>query len=226
MNADRPTLTVAVLTQKGGAGKTTLSTSLAAAAHLGGARTLLVDLDAQSSALDWSIQRANGSRLQGLAVAKADRALGLTRFRELSVGYGVVVLDGPPRLGDVTRAAAVAADVVLVPLQASALDLWAAQQTIDLLNEADEIRAQLNRAPLRRLFILNRAITGTTIARRVQALDDLELASIVHQRIAFPEASAAGESVLTRVPSGSAALEIRRLWRLVSAAMAPLEGAA
>ena len=225
-NRGTPRLTIAVLNQKGGAGKTTLSTSLAAAAHLGAGRTLLVDLDAQGSALDWGAARGDGSRLDGLAVVKADKALALPRFREMSAGYDVVVLDGPPRLGDVTRAAAVAADVVLVPLQASALDLWAVQQTLDLLNAADEIRAELQRPPMRRLFVLNRAIAGTTLARQVQALGELELVATVHQRIAFPEASAAGESVLTREAEGAAAFEVRRLWRAVSGPALALVGAA
>ncbi len=209
-------LTIAVLNQKGGAGKTTLSTNLAAAAHLGGARTLLIDLDAQGSALDWYAARGDGSRLEGLSVVKNDRAFALPRFRELSRGCDVVVLDGPPRLGDVTRAAAVAADVVVIPLQASALDLWAVQQTLELLDAADAIRAELERPPLRRVFVLNRAIAGTTLARQTQAIPALEFAGTVHQRVAFPEATATGESVLTREEGGAAAYEIRRLWRLMA----------
>jgi chromosome partitioning protein len=214
----RDTLTIAVLTQKGGAGKTTLSTNLAAAAHLGGARTLLIDLDVQGSALDWGAARGEGSRLDGLTVMKADRALGLPRFREMSQGYGAVFFDGPPRLDPITRNAAVAADVVLVPLQASALDLWAIRQTIDVLDEADAIRAELSRAPIRRAFVLNRAIAGTGLARQVEGLPDLEILATVHQRIAFPEAAAVGESVLTREGTGAAAFEIRRLWRAIAPA--------
>ena len=76
-------LTIAVLNQKGGVGKSTLSTNLAAAAHLKGKRSLVVDLDAQGSAFDWYAARAEGSELAGLAVVKADRALSLSRFREI-----------------------------------------------------------------------------------------------------------------------------------------------
>jgi chromosome partitioning protein len=209
-------LTIAVLNMKGGAGKTTLATNLAAAAHLSGLRTLLIDLDAQGSALDWSAAREEGSALDGLAVAKADRALPPPRFRELARGYDIVVLDGPPRLGDVTRAAATAADVVVVPLQASALDLWAVQQTLDLLQSADDNRAELGKPSARRIFALNRAITGSQLAREVQALPALEIGAVVHQRVAFPRSSAAGESVLTMDDTGDAAREIRRLWRAVS----------
>ena len=107
-------LTVAVLQQKGGSGKTTLAINLAAAAHLDGDRALVVDMDRQASAFDWSAARQDGSPLDGLAVVKADRAIALPRFKEIARGYDYVFLDGPPRLGDVTQSAAVAADVALL----------------------------------------------------------------------------------------------------------------
>lgn len=117
-----PVLTIAVLNQKGGVGKTTIATNLAAAAWLDGRRTLLIDLDRQGLALDWYAARAEGSKLSGLAAVKVDKALAVPRFREITVGYDVVILDGPPRLGDVTRSAAVAADTVLVPVQPGPFD--------------------------------------------------------------------------------------------------------
>ena len=70
-------LTVAVLQQKGGSGKTTLAINLAAAAHLDGDRALVVDMDRQARAFDWSAARQDGSPLDGLAVVKADRAIAL-----------------------------------------------------------------------------------------------------------------------------------------------------
>lgn len=108
MDRTAPALTVAVLQQKGGSGKTTLAVNLAAAAHLEGSRTLVVDMDRQASAFDWSAARHDGSALEGLAVVKADRALSLPRLNEIARGYDYVFLDGcdgPPRLGDVTQSA-------------------------------------------------------------------------------------------------------------------------
>lgn len=213
-------LTIAVLNQKGGAGKTTLATNLAAAAHLGGRRTLIIDMDHQGSALDWSVARAEGSQLVGLSVVKVDKPIAFPRFREISRGYDVIILDGPPRLGDVTRSAACAADVVVIPVQPGPFDLWAASETLSLLDAADGIRAELKRRRVRRLFVVNRAAAGTVLARQTPgALEESggEVAGVVHQRIAFPEAAATGESVLTTDPNGPAAVEIRRLFRAVAA---------
>jgi chromosome partitioning protein len=210
-------LTISVLNQKGGVGKTTLATNLAAAAHLEGKRTLIVDMDRQGSALDWSAARGEKSKLTGLTVVKVDKALGVPRFREMSNGYEVIVLDGPPRIGDITRSAACAADVVVMPVQPGPFDLWAAAETLELLDAADSIRAEMGRPPARRVFVINRASTGTVLARQApEALADYgEIAAVIHQRIAFPEAATVGESVLTIDPDGAASQEIRQLFRAI-----------
>lgn len=211
-----PMLTVAVIQQKGGSGKTTLAINLAAAAHLEGRRTLVVDMDRQASALDWSNARKEGSELEGLAVVKADRALPLPRFREISRGYDYVFLDGPPRLGDVTQSAAVAADVAVLPIQPGPFDFWAVAETLESLDAADGIREQLGREPIRRVFVINRAGTNTGLAREAEIelrKSGGELAGIVHQRIAFADASTQGESVLTTRAGENAADDIKRLWR-------------
>jgi hypothetical protein len=108
-----PMLTVAVM-NKGGCGKTAKRRSPRPSPPkrtCAGLRTLLVDADRQGSALDWSAARAAGSKLAGGVVFKADKALPLPRLREMAKGYDTGVLDGPPRLGDVTSAACVASDV-------------------------------------------------------------------------------------------------------------------
>ncbi|WP_437804552.1 ParA family partition ATPase [Sorangium sp. So ce693] len=212
-------MTLAVLNQKGGVGKTTLSVNLAAAAHIEGHRTLILDLDAQGSALDWAAVRGESSKLEGLAVAKADRALTVARFRELSQGFGVVVLDGPPRLGDVTRAAALASDVVVIPLRPGPFDWWAASETMGLLDSADGIRTELGKPPVRRLFVLNALDSRTTIGRAaIEALSQYgEVAPTIAPRVAFAEAAAAGEAVLTTAPDSAAAAEIRALWAALRA---------
>jgi len=209
-----PRLTVAVLQQKGGCGKTTLAINLAAAAHLEGARAVIVDMDRQASAFDWSVARGARSALDGLAVVRADRALPLPRFREIVRGFEYAFLDGPPRLGDVTQSAAVAADLAVLPIQPGPFDFWAVAETLESLDRADQIREQLGRGPIRRAFVVNRASARTRLAREAEAellRTGGELLAVVRQRVAFAEAAARGDSVVTS--ADLAADEIRRLWR-------------
>jgi chromosome partitioning protein len=216
----KPRLTIAVLNQKGGVGKTTLSINLGAAAHLAGRRTLILDLDAQGSAIDWSAAREGASKLDGLAVARADKALNLKRFEELTAGFDVAILDGPPRLSNITQAAAVAADVVLVPLRPGVFDWWACSETLSLLEAADDTRAVIGRGPVRRMFVLNAADERTRMAKSAQeALAKLgEVAPVtIAPRVAFAESASAGESVLTLAADGPAAADVRKLWEALSA---------
>jgi len=210
------TITIAVLNQKGGVGKTTLAVNLAAAAHLDGRKTLLVDLDRQGSSLDWGAQRREGSKLQGLSVVKVDKALRGPQFRELIEGRDVVFFDGPPRLGEFIRAAASLVDVVLIPIQPAAFDLWAAAETLEDLAQADQIRSELGREPVRRLFVMNRVVKGTLFAAEVpKAIGEAgTLAKTsIHQRAAYVRTVADGESVLTQRIDSQAADEIIALYR-------------
>jgi len=215
-----PPFVVAVLCQKGGVGKTTLTLNLAACAHLSGLRTLAIDCDRQGSLFDWYSARSDGSRLAGLTVIRADRALTLPKFRELTSGYEVALVDGPPRLGDVTRAAAVAADVVLIPARPGPFDTWAASETLGLLDGADEIREQLGRSRVRRVIIINGAPPrARTVAHTLDALrDSAELApGVIGNRVVFSSSAATGESVFTEAPAAPAAAEIASLWAVLSA---------
>jgi chromosome partitioning protein len=207
--------TVAVVQQKGGVGKTTLTINLAAAAHLSGLRTLVADMDRQGSAFDWWRARADGSKLDGLDVQRADRALSLPQIQRLSRGYDVVLLDGG-KLGELTQAAAVAADVVLFPVRPGIFDMWAMQSTLESIDRADLVRAELDRAPIRRAYALNNAPVRSRLAREAEEAlraDGSNLLGVVHQRVAFALAAMRGESVLTFPGAELAREEIQNLWR-------------
>jgi len=218
-------MTFAVVQQKGGVGKTTIAINLAACAHVAGLSALIIDMDRQGTAFEWSVvERAPGSRCEGIAVVqavsrKADTALGIAaQIPKMSRGYDVVLLDGPPRLGDVTLAAAVAADVAIIPLEPFAASFWAVPETIELLDSADAIREQHGRRPVKRAFVLSRAGIGTRLLARAEA--ELrknpragELLGIIHQRVAIAEAMEIGEAAITLPTAATAANEFERLWR-------------
>lgn len=211
--------TIAVLNQKGGVGKTTLAVNLAACAHLAGLRAHVLDLDRQGSALDWYSRRAPGSPLAGLTVAKADRALRMDQFRELTARYDVVVCDGPARLGDVTENAAAAADVVLVPLKAGAIDIWALKETLALLQKADATRRFIGRPPARRVFVLTMVPPrARAIAYAVDALakEDGDIAPVtIGNRVAFSLRASVGESVVAGSTDETSAREVRELYAVL-----------
>ena len=107
------TRTIAILNQKGGAGKTTLATNLAHAFQLTGKDVLLVDADPQGSARDWSEASHGGI----CPVVALDRETLARDLPAITHGYDWVVIDGPPQIARISAAAVTAADVVLIPVQ-------------------------------------------------------------------------------------------------------------
>lgn len=199
---------IALLNQKGGVGKTTLAVHLAAALAQAGKRVLLVDADSQGSALDWSENRPDDSPnfpVIGLPKSNLHKEL-----PALSKDYEAVLIDGPPRVNEIARAAIMASDIVLIPVQPSPYDVWAAKEIVDLLNEARAFKDNIKSA-----FVINRKIVNTAIGRDVgEALSSYELPvlkSSICQRVSFAESAAQGLTVLDTEPNGSAAQEILAL---------------
>jgi chromosome partitioning protein len=197
-----------LLNQKGGVGKTTLSVSLAASLARDGSRVLLIDADPQGSALDWAAAR--GDRESLFSVVGLPRPTVHKEIAQIGKGFDHIVIDGPPRVTDLARSAIMAADMVLIPVQPSPYDIWAAEEVVKLIEEARIFKGSLKAA-----FVVNRKIANTAIGRDVgEALASYPipaLASSITQRVVFAEAAAQGMAVHEIDASGPAAAEIEAL---------------
>lgn len=198
---------IGALNQKGGVGKTTLSVNIAAALAHSGARVLLIDADPQGSSLDWSAAREGDPifSVVGLPRASVHKEIG-----QVGQGYDHIIIDGPPRVTDLARSAIMASDLVLIPVQPSPYDVWAADEVVKLIQEATVYKENLKSA-----FVVNRKIANTAIGRDVgEALAAYEmpiLTSTVTQRVIYAEAAAQGKAVFEIDTAGPAAAEIAAL---------------
>jgi chromosome partitioning protein len=197
------TQTIAIISQKGGAGKTTLAIHLAAAAARAGRVSLLIDTDPQASASQWAEWRQGAPpevidsappRLQPKIAAAAAQ------------GAELIVIDTPPHADLAASKAAECADLVLIPCRPSAFDLAAMRTTLRLV----ELLA-------RPAFVVFTA--GPPHAPHINA-DARELVTgfggqtcpiILPDRAAYRHAVAGGQTVFELDPGGKAACEIEQL---------------
>ena len=181
--------------------------NIAAALAHSGARVLLIDADPQGSSLDWSAAREGDPifSVVGLPRASVHKEIG-----QVGQGYDHIIIDGPPRVTDLARSAIMASDLVLIPVQPSPYDVWAADEVVKLIQEATVYKENLKSA-----FVVNRKIANTAIGRDVgEALAAYEmpiLTSTVTQRVIYAEAAAQGKAVFEIDTAGPAAAEIAAL---------------
>ncbi len=198
---------LAFLNQKGGVGKTTLAIHVAAALARKGARVLLIDADPQGSALDWAACRSADPLFPVMGFPKPKL------HKEVPAHvphYDYILIDGPPRVNDLARSAIMAAEGVVIPVQPSPYDVWAAKDIVDLIHEAKTYRETL-----KSVFVINRRIVNTAIGRDVaEALAGYDLPVLkahIGQRVAFAESAAHGGTVLENDPGSPASKEVLAL---------------
>ena len=198
-------MVITLAQQKGGTGKTTLAANIAAALA-GVRRVALLDTDPQHSLSRWhqlrTERQAPATALAFSEVAGWRLGVELDRLRR---GHDLILIDSPPQIDTDARLAIRAADLVLIPVQPSPPDLWAADGTMKLV--AAERRTAAHRAESRaRRLPLARNRQADIAARGLPMLR-----TVIGNRTGFALAFAAGLGVTEAAPRSVAAAELRAL---------------
>lgn len=184
-------VTISILNQKGGSGKTTIATNIATGLARMGGQVLLVDTDPQGSARDWR----SANQQSGVPVIGLDRPSLANDLRDFSKQYDIVVIDGAPQLKDMAAAAIRASDAILVPVQPSPYDIWATADLVELI----KARQEITDGKMQASFIVSRAIQNTKLSNEViDALSHYSLPifkSMTCQRVVYATSASSGLSV-------------------------------
>ena len=198
---------IAVLNQKGGAGKTTLSTNLARALQLDGDKVLLIDSDPQGSARDWNAA-GNGELLP---VVGLDRPTLAKDIQAIQDNQDWLIIDGAPQIAELAVAAIKCADMILIPVQPSPYDVWACEDLVDIIKTRQEVTNGKPKAA----FIISRVIKNTQLSKEIgEALEGYGLPvfkNFTSQRVIYPKSAATGSTVLDAEGATDAAAEIRAI---------------
>ena len=197
--------TVAILSQKGGSGKTTLALHLAVAAEAARHAAAVIDLDPQASAAGWKDDRPGDTPFViSLPATRLQQALQAAREGSADL----VIIDTAPHAKDDALAAAEAADLILIPCRPGILDIRAIGPTVRIAKLANK-----------RAFVVFNAMP----ARAPRVLADVAEAVATHgvavapytvqQRAAYAHALTAGQTAQEYEPEGKAADEIAVLYR-------------
>lgn len=195
---------------KGGAGRSTLATNLAGELSKQG-RTVLIDGDMpQGTSASWYAIRQQAGKAEGLTAdtARDHREL-IAKVEHYRGQADYIVLDGPPRIAEMTRAMLVLADLCLVPVGASVAEIWATTDVLTLVEEARKVR------PVDARMVWTRHRPYTNLAKELAAQAEGELGlpilkTSMGMRVGYTEALGAGLTA-AEVGDANARMEIRFL---------------
>jgi chromosome partitioning protein len=204
--------TIAFISQKGGAGKSTLTVHMAVIAGQRSRKVAIVDTDPQESAAMWHRARdASDPPVATASVSDLERALGAAK----ADSYELALVDSAPHVGPGAAIIARLADLVVVPVQPGPFDIGALPGTIDLLKAAERRAVVvLSRCPSRSLDVES--------ARRAILEMNLEIVPVnIGDRTVYRRALAHGLAVTEMDPEGIAAMEITNLYRWIESQLWP-----
>lgn len=193
---------VTIAQQKGGAGKTTLAAHLSVAWREMGYRIAVLDLDPQASLTQWMKLRSERQPDENvLSFAQVQGKALATQINRFQSEHELIVIDSPPHVESDARHAMRVADLVVVPMQPSPLDLWATQATLKL--------AQEEGVPVK--MVLNRVNQNSRLSRAMEE----EMGSIspnkFGNRVLFAGSLMTGCGVTELAPYSQAGEEVSAL---------------
>ena len=197
--------TIAIVSQKGGAGKTTLAIHLAAAAQDAGHVSLLVDTDPQATASQWGQWREG--KAPEVIDCGAPTLLARKIGQAIELGAEFVVIDTPPHADAMAREACRVADLLLIPCRPRTFDLNAARTTADLV-----------KATGKPAFVVFVAGPPKAAVLYGEAADVIRQAGLPISPVMLPErgdyhhSTGKGLTAQELAPGGKAAIEIAALW--------------
>ncbi len=202
---------ITIAQQKGGAGKTTLAAQLAVTLADGGNKVTVMDIDPQASLSGWHGLRTQSTRpLAPIGLSDVSGWRVSTELDKLKRGNDYVIIDTPPHAETEAKNAIRAANLVLVPIQPSPMDLWATKPTLEMAKkEKVETLIVLNRVPPR----------GKVLEAMRKAVDDDQLPVAqagLGNRTAFAASLMDGRGVVESATRSPAAEEIRTLAREIN----------
>ena len=199
-------LVVTIAQRKGGAGKTTLAAQLVVAWARHGVRVAALDIDPQGSLAAWvGVRRARlGGKPIGFDFAALPGWRAAQWIEDRARASDLVVIDGPPHAETEARVAVRAAELVLIPVQPSLLDLWATEATSEWRATSGDALVVLNRVP-------PRSSLTDRIAADLDGAGTMIAASRIGDRVALVRAMAQGLGVVESPAASPAALEIEAL---------------
>ena len=202
--------TLAILSRKGGTGKTTLAVHLSVAAEQAGHTTALIDLDPQASAIGWSDRREEDTPF--VVTAPASR-LPEVLSRAKEGGATLAILDTAPHTETAALDAAGAAEMALIPCKPALIDLQAITSTINVIRLANvPARIVFNAVPSR----------GDRVNQAREAVEVFDVPCApcaVGHRMAFVDSYNAGLTAQEFEPRGKASQEIQNLYTYISSEM-------
>lgn len=198
---------ITVAQHKGGAGKTTLVAHLAVAFKDMKKSVGLIDMDPQQSLSIWHRVRnkTHEDLAEGIALSKVDQLALRWEAKKLAGEHDVVIIDTPPHAEEATRAAVRTADIVVLPVQPSPMDVWAVMPSLKLAEKAKKpTLLVLNRVPYR-------AKLTDALVPVIKQLEGSLARTRLGNRTLFASALAEGQGVTEAQASSLAAKEITRL---------------